>query len=215
MKPRVNIYGFPHKGIRYGLGQLSFKVGSLIFDDSEALKACKEIAGDLSELLDLHLHSEEDFVLKPLEAKVPGSTQHNHEDHMEMERLEHDMNDSIRKLVDAPDEMLMNMAYEKINNFIKEYFRHMSEEETDMNKVLWDHFTDEEILGMQGQILAQLTPDQFFKWFKYIIPSLSQFEQSLMLGGFKDNAPAEAYNGTIKNLEPYLTPNQFAYISSL
>ena len=61
MKPRVNIYGFPHKGIRYGLGQLSFKVGSLIFDDSEALKACKEIAGDLSELLDLHLHSEEDF----------------------------------------------------------------------------------------------------------------------------------------------------------
>ena len=91
----------------------------------------------------------------------------------------------------------------------------MSEEERDINKVLWDHFSDEEILSMQGQILAKLTPDQFFKWFKYIIPSLSQFEQSLMLGGFKGNAPAEAYNGTIKNLEPYLTPTQFAYISSL
>ena len=163
----------------------------------------------------MHLHSEEDFVLQPLEAKVPGSTQHNHDDHMEMERLEHDMNNSIRKLVDAPNEMHMNIAYDKINNFIKEYFRHMSEEETDINKVLWDHFSDEEILSMQGQILAKLTPDQFFKWFKYIIPSLSQFEQSLMLGGFKGNAPAEAYNGTIKNLEPYLTPTQFAYISSL
>jgi hypothetical protein len=215
MKQRVNIYGFPHKGIRYGLGQLSFKVGSLIFNDSEALKACKEIADDLSELLDLHLHSEEDFVLQPLESKVPGSTKHNHDDHMEMERLEQDMNDSIRKLVDAPDEMHMNIAYDKINNFIKEYFRHMSEEETDINKVLWDHFSDEEILGMQGEILAKLTPEQFFKWFKYIIPSLSQFEQSLMLGGFKENAPAEAYNGTINKLEPYLTPNQFAYISSL
>jgi hypothetical protein len=91
----------------------------------------------------------------------------------------------------------------------------MSEEETDINKVLWSHFSDEEILGMQGKVLAKLTPDQFFKWFKYIIPSLSQLEQSLMLGGFKQNAPAEAYNGTIKNLEPYLAPKQFAYISSL
>jgi hypothetical protein len=215
MKPRVNIYGFPHKGIRYGLGQLSFKVGSLIFDDKQDLKICKQIADDLSELLNLHLHSEEDFVLKPLEARAPGSTQHNHDDHMEMERLEHDMNEAIQNLLNAPDQMLMNIAYSKINNFIKEYFRHMSEEETDINKVLWEHFTDEEILGMQGQILAKLTPDQFFKWFKYIIPSLSQFEQSLMLGGFKQNAPTEAYTGTIKKLEPYVTPNQFAYISSL
>lgn len=215
MAQRVNVYGFPHKGIRFGLGQLSFKVGSLIFDDREALKVCKEIADDLSELLDLHLHAEEDFVLQPLEARVPGSTQHNHEDHLEMEKLEHDMNDSICKLVEAPNEMHLNIAYDKINNFIKEYFRHMSEEETDLNKVLWGHFSDEEILGMQGQILAKLTPEQFFKWFKYIIPSLSQLEQSIMLGGFKENAPAEAYNGTIENLKPYLTPNQFAYISSL
>ena len=42
----------------------------------------------------------------------------------------------------------------------------MSEEETDINKVLWSHFSDEEILGMQGKILAKLTHDQFFKWFK-------------------------------------------------
>jgi hypothetical protein len=215
MEQRVNIYGFPHKGIRYGLGQLSFKVGSLIFDDNGALKACKELADDLSELLDLHLHAEEEFVLPPLEAKVPGSTQHNHDDHIAMQKLEHDMSDAIRRLVDVPNEIHLNIAYDKINNFIKEYFRHMSEEETEINKVIWEHFSDQEILGWQGQILAKLTPDQFFKWFKYIIPSLSQLEQSLMLGGFKVNAPAEAYNETIKNLEPYLTPKQFAYISSL
>jgi hypothetical protein len=77
----------------------------------------------------------------------------------------------------------------------------MNEEETEMNKVIWEHFTDEEVLGWQGQILSKLTPAQFFKWFKYIIPALTQLEQRIMLGGFKQNAPAEAYNGTIKNLE--------------
>ena len=215
MKQRVNIYGFPHKGIRYGLGQLSFKVGSLILNDPEALNVCKEIADDLSELLDLHLNSEEDFVIPPLEAKVPGCTQHNHEDHLEMQSLEHEMKAAILELVDSPNEMHLNLAYQKINHFIKEYFRHMSEEETDMNKVIWEHFEDEEILAWQGQILSKLTPAQFFKWFKYIIPALSQLEQRIMLGGFKQNAPAEAYHGTIKNLEPYLTPKQFTYISSL
>ena len=215
MEQRVNIYGFPHKGIRYGLGQLSFNVGSLILNDPEALKVCKEIADDLSELLDLHLNSEEDFVIPPMEAKVPGCTQHNHEDHMEMQKLEHEMKEAILTLVDLPNEMHLNLAYNKINHFIKEYFRHMSEEETEMNKVIWEHFADEEILVWQGQILSKLTPAQFFKWFKYIIPALTQLEQSIMLGGFKQNAPAEAYNGTIKNLEPYLTPKQFTYISSL
>jgi len=215
MAPRVNIYGFPHKGIRNGLGQLSFKVGSLILDDADALKACKEITDDLSELLDLHLNAEEEFVCPPMEAKVPGSTLHNHEDHMEMQRLEHDMKAAVDKLVEAPNEMHLNIAYGKINHFIKEYFRHMSEEETEMNNVIWEHFADEEILGWQGQILSKLTPAQFFKWFKYIIPALTQLEQSIMLGGFKQNAPAEAFRGTIKNLEPYVSPKQFAYISSL
>ena len=215
MEQRVNIYGFPHKGIRNGLGQLSFKVGSLILDDAEALKACKEIADDLSELLDLHLNAEEDFVSPPMEAKVPGSTEHNHEDHKEMHRLEHEMKAAIDKLVATPNQMNLNTTYDKINHFIKEYFRHMSEEETDMNKVIWEHFSDEEVLGWQGQILSKLTPAQFFKWFKYIIPALSQLEQKIMLGGFKQNAPAEAYNQTIKNLEPFLSPKQFTFISSL
>lgn len=215
MKQRVNIYGFPHKGIRNGLGQLSFKVGSLMLDDAQDLKACKQIADDLSELLDLHLNAEETFVAPPMEAKAPGSTEHNHEDHQEMQRLEHEMKSAVDTLMEAPNEMNLNNAYNKINHFIREYFRHMSEEEIDMNKVIWEHFSDEEVLGWQGQILSKLTPAQFFKWFKYIIPSLTQLEQRIMLGGFKENAPAEVYKETIKNLEPYLSAKQFKYISTL
>jgi hypothetical protein len=109
MAPRVNIYGFPHKGIRNGLGQLSFKVGSLILGDAEDLKACKEIADDLSELLDLHLNAEEEFVNPPVETKVLGSTQHNHEDHVEMQRLEHEMKLAIDILAVVPNEKHLNI----------------------------------------------------------------------------------------------------------
>ena len=34
MQPRVNIYGFPHKGLRHGLGQLSMALSKLDISDS-------------------------------------------------------------------------------------------------------------------------------------------------------------------------------------
>ena len=55
----------------------------------------------------------------------------------------------------------------------------------------------------------------FFKWFKYIIPALSPLEQSIMLGGFKQNAPKEVFAATIKRLKPYVSAKQCEYIGSL
>ena len=88
-------------------------------------------------------------------------------------------------------------------------------EEGDMNRVIWENFSDQDILGWQGQILSKLTPDQFFKWFKYIIPALNPLEQQIMLGGFKENAPAEAYSATINGLKPFLNERQFNHIQSI
>lgn len=215
MQPRVNIYGFPHKGLRHGLGQLSMALSKLDITDSSAIDHVVDLAEELSQLLGLHLHSEEDFVSPPLEAKVPGSTQHNHEDHEEMKSLEENMLGTVLNLKHHPSFENQEVAYQAVNLFIREYFRHMSEEEGDMNRVIWENFSDQDILGWQGQILSKLTPDQFFKWFKYIIPALNPVEQQIMLGGFKENAPAEAYSATINGLKPFLNERQFNHIQSI
>lgn len=97
-KERVNIYGFPHKGLRNGLGKLSLSIAQLDINDEVEVSSVVDLAKELSELLGLHLHSEEDFVSPPLEKKVPGSTQHNHEDHEAMEALEHEMIHAIETL---------------------------------------------------------------------------------------------------------------------
>ena len=214
-QPRVNIYGFPHKGLRNGLGKLAFKLGATDVNNPAQVKEVVELAEELSVLLQLHLNAEEDYVLPPLEAKVPGSTQHNHEDHEEMKRLEHEMIDAIKVLETSPSIPALNEAYDKVNLFIREYLRHMAEEEGEMNEIIWNNFEDEQILQWQGQILSKLTPEQFFSWFKYIIPALQPHEQGIMLGGFKMNAPEEAYNGTIQGLKPFVTESQFAHISAL
>ena len=215
MNNRVNIYGFPHKGLRYALGQLSVKAGAVNVSNSSEIKELVALTEEISELLDLHLKAEEQFVLPPLEAKVPGSTTSNHEDHIKMERLEKEMVTKAHKLSETRNMQLANEFYNHVNLYIREYFRHMNEEENDINEVLWNHFEDQELLGWQGQILAELTPEQFFKWFKFIIPALSPEEQNIMLGGFKQNAPNEIYASTIDRLKPFLTQNQIAHVSTV
>lgn len=214
-QPRVNIYGFPHKGLRNGLMKLSYQLGQLNLHSQEQIKEVTDLAEELSELLRLHLRSEEEFVLPPLEAKVPGSTEHNHEDHLAMEKLENDMVSAVKNLKTQASQPALEVAYAQTNLFIREYFRHMSEEEEEINEVIWANFTDEEILQWQGQILAHLTPDQFNKWFKYIIPALQPMEQTIMLSGFKANAPAEAYQQTIESLLPLLRPEQAAHVQAI
>jgi len=210
---RVNIYGFPHKGLRNALGQLSFKAGSTNVENKEEVASLLALTEEISELL--HLHAEEDFVSPPLEAKVPGSTQGNHEDHEKMEELEKQMVEKARSFAANPTVSALNDFYNHVNYFTREYFRHMEEEETQMNNVIWENFEDSDILSWQGQILSKLTPEQFFKWFKYIIPALLPQEQAIMLGGFKENAPAEAYTQTIEGLKPYLNESQVAHVASI
>ena len=215
MNQRVNIYGFPHKWLRNALGKLSFNLGKLDVSSEEQIQEIKLLSNEVSELLKLHLHSEEKHVLVPLKEKDPKIADHNHEDHLKMERLEDQMMFSIHQLIDSPDIGIAIKSYQETNLFIREYFRHMDEEENEINEIIWSHFSDEEILEWQGKILSELTPDQFFSWFKYIIPALHPLEQSIMLGGFKQNAPDEVYQGTIHGLKPFITEQQFEYISNI
>jgi len=215
MKNRVNIYGFPHKGLRNALGQLSLKAGAVNISNEHELEELKILGNEVSELLNLHLKAEEEFVLPPLESKVPGSTDGNHQDHLEMERLEDEMVNKLNALVKTPDIPAANDLYNQVNLFIREYYRHMNDEEDQMNKIIWEHFNDPEILEWQGKILAKLTPEQFFKWFKFIIPALLPEEQIIMLSGFKQNAPSQVYESTIHKLKPYLTENQLIHIQSI
>lgn len=215
MEQKVNIYGFPHKGLRNGLGKLSFLIGNLDFSSFDEVSEVVNLTTELSELLSLHLNSEEEFVLPPLNAKVPGSADHNHDDHLAMEALEKEMVAAIKELEASPNFTTQEKAYNLVNNFIREYFRHMAEEEFELNKIIWENFSNEEILGWQEQILSKLSPEQFFKWFKFIIPALNPLEQKIMLGGFKENAPIEAYKNTINNLKPFVSDRQFQFIINI
>jgi|AACY02.3.fsa_nt_gi hypothetical protein len=202
--PRMNIYGFPHKGLRNALSQLQFDASKLDVSNHEKVAKFKVLSEIVVSLLALHQDAEDSVMLPDIEARAPGSTTHNAHEHARL----HTMVESIERQTEtltvggAPEAHAE--LFDAINDFFSDYLTHMAEEEREMNAIIWEHFSDDEILGWQGQIMAKLTPEQKMNWFRFIIPALSPFERQIMLGGVRANVPDETYQAILTMLEQYM-----------
>ena len=214
-QPRMNIYGFPHKGIRIALSELSKLSGKIDYSNESSLNELKSITNEITMLLDLHLHSEEGVVLRALESKVPGSIHENVEEHEKLEQEVADFKAKLNEITVKSSPDLGANFYSSFSNFHSNYLAHMAMEEGEMNPIIWDNFSDQEILGWQGAIMASLTPDQTMKWFKYIVPALSPIERSMIMGGFKQNAPSEFFDATLEMLKSYMEESELLQLKAM
>jgi len=213
-QPRVNIYGFPHKALRVALSELSMLSGKTDYSDVESLEKVKALTTEVLELLDLHAHSEEDVVLPDLEAKVAGSTAENVEEHIQLDNEIQAFDKQLKNItVDSSPESGAKF-YEAFYNFHSNYLAHISNEESKINPVIWENFTDEEIMGWHGKIMEILTPDQIVLWFKWIVPALNPFERTIIMEGFKENAPAEFFDKVLNMLKEYMSENEHSKLVS-
>lgn len=211
----MNIYGFPHKGLRIALSKLSMISGNTDYSNEESLEELKNLTKEIITLLDLHLHSEEDVVLPALEERVPGSSNENIEEHEQLEKAVHDFDEQLKgiSVTSSPDEGAK--FYEAISNFHSKYLSHMAMEEEEMNPIIWQNFTDEELMGWHGKIMSKLTPDQIIMWFKYIVPALNPFERTVIMGGFKMNAPEDFFNAVLDMLKEHIPENDHSQLQEM
>lgn len=204
-QPRMNIYGFPHKGLRLALSKLSLLSGSTDYSDEDSLSMLKELTSEIVDLLHLHVHSEESVVLPALEEKVSGSTATNLEEHKTLENEISEFVKQLESITVGSNPVSGAKFYESIFNFYSNYINHMAMEEKDVNCLIWENCTDEEIMSWHEKIMSTLTPNQISTWLKYIVPALNPFERTIIMSGFKANAPAEFFDSIVGMLKEYMT----------
>lgn len=213
-QPRMNLYGFPHKGLRNAISQFSLAAGSANFSDPGSLGALTEIAAEVFMLLELHAHSEESVVLPALEAKVPGSTADNIAEHVQLENEIDALVKQFEGIARNPKPGADARFYANLANFHSRYLAHMAMEEDKMNELIWANFTDEELMVLHGQVMAALRPEQVLIWFKYIVPALNQFERTVIMGGLKANAPAPFFESALAMLSGVMSADEHHALAS-
>ncbi|MCO6491160.1 MAG: hemerythrin domain-containing protein [Phaeodactylibacter sp.] len=193
--PRVSLVATPHKGIRNFLSQLSLQAGSVDFSDREAVEALKQRFEEICVLLEEHAASENNFILPALEARVPGSAAHDEADHEELHQLQDSLLAQLNRILDGnltgqEARQLGYAFYQGLSRLHASHLEHMLEEETVTQVLMWQHFTDEEMMQIHGQVISSIAPTVMFAWMKYILPAQTPDERLQLLGGMQASAPA-------------------------
>jgi len=197
---RINVYAFPHKGLRNALSQVSLLAGNTDYSSPEELAFLKAATSDLLSLLDLHAHSEDHFVLPALESKVPGSTHENTEEHEELEKEVEALLHQINGITTGSPLADGANFYAAVSNFHSKYLAHMAHEESEILDLIWENFADEELIKIHEEIMKTFSPEQVIRWFKCIVPALNPMEQFALMAGFKSAAPAFFFDSVIEVL---------------
>jgi hypothetical protein len=194
MNNRMKIFDVPHKGLRNALSQFSLLAGNTNYTDEQEVAALYELGRQVFSLLAIHARDENSVTLKHLEERLPGAAHHNMDDHEVLEAKQQLLENILDSLLQSDKEREDIHAagasfYSDLSDYHALYLQHMAEEEKDTQPLLWQYFSDEELLAHRKEIMANNPPQTLFTWFRFVMPALSHAERVGLLKGFKLNAP--------------------------
>jgi len=206
-----------HKAMRHILLSASQKVGLADFGDDADVSEALEAVDQMISMLHDHRQNEDRYVHPPAEARIPGITAKFVDDHNEDIRLSDEVDGiagEIRSASGAERIALGVNLHERLNDYIGIYLGHLYREETTMQQALWDKFTDEELLAIDMEIVANVPPQMMAVYLPVMCSTYSAAEIAPILGGIKANAPAEFVEFALKTAEENLPPRSWAKVKA-
>ena len=215
---RYGTYRPIHKAMRHVLFGTSHEVGLADFGDDADVQDALGAVDRMIMFLHEHRENEDKYVHPPAEARIPGITAKFVEDHNEDIRLSDEVQGiagQIRSASGAERVTLGIKLHERLNDYIGIYLGHLYREETTMQQALWEKFTDEELLAIDMEIIANLPPAVMGDFLPVLCSSYSAEEIAPVLGGIKANAPAEFVEFAMTTAEQNLPPRSWAKVKAM
>lgn len=194
---RIKSLDPPHKGLRNALCQLTLLAGKTDYANPDSVAKLQAMGKEVFHLLKDHSHTEDKFILAPLEAKAKGSTAEFADDHKEIEELETELYEELMAFNGHHSEEDGHRFYLDLCDFQSFYLMHIDGEDTEIEPLMQAHFTDDELMGHQIEIMQEMSLETLLLWFKYIVPARRLEENAQVLRGFKGAAPQEAFDAAM------------------
>ena len=211
---RLKTFDIPHKGLRNLLSQLNYLAGSVDFSNAEQVEQFHRIGSDLFRLLTEHGVDEDELVLTALEQRSPSAGGQNSSEHemigLQQSRLEtlfHELLQQARQ--GAEVQTLAEKFYFELNHFHSAYLLHMLEEEEETQRLLWEHFSDAELMDIRRLIINRMSPESQLLWYRYSAPAMSPKARFQWLNAVKAAAPEAFFEKIMGVLREVLSEQAF------
>lgn len=213
-RPRYDLYGPVHKGLRAATSAMLVRLGSCDFADPAEGRAALAELRTLMTACSVHIRHEETHIHPALEARAPDTTVELEEEHVRHRAL-FDQIDRLVQDLEAAEPGARAVAgralYLGFAAFLAEDFAHMDREERLIQPRLHALFTDEELMAMEGAILSGLSPENAARFLGMMLPASAPDEQFAILNGVRLAAPPEAFEAVVQGIaRPSLAPDRWA-----
>lgn len=206
---RVKSFDVPHKGLRSIISKFVELAGKIDYSNSIQLNKLQVLGKEMFDLLNDHVHTENEHTLKALEQRVPGASEHDLHDHELLEQEQDVLQHKLQALNGTQNTDETHQFYLDASLFQSRYFEHIYHEETVTEKLLQDNFTDEELIASRIEIMKQIAFPMLLLWLKNIVPAQQENASVGMLSGFKANAPKEAFDAVLAIIQPEMNVQAF------
>lgn len=197
---RLNLYNGIHKALRAYMNDTLHRTARIDGGDADDLSAGLRQVRELLAFMRKHLEHEAGFMHPVMNARRPGSAQVTEGDHDHHDWAIDKLNalcDQAEQNCGAKRQAYLDHLHLQLSVFIGENLVHMHMEETENNAVLWDCYTDEELIGVHEAIVASIPPEEMQFTMRWMLPALNPSERAGMMMGMQAGMPPEMFAGML------------------
>ncbi|AJY47642.1 hemerythrin domain-containing protein [Martelella endophytica] len=214
---RYDFYGAVHKGLRRAQCNMLAAVGTADFADAQQTDALLDEFRRLLGLAAAHVVHEDATVHIALRSlSLPTDLiDEQHDDHRAAFLAFDALADRVEN-AEGPARLEAGRAlYLAFAAYVADDFAHMHEEETVVMPLLWQHFTDAELLDMEMRIIGSMSPEENMAFTRIMVPAMAPAERRAMVGGMFRSMPRPVFDAVIGfAIRPVLAPAEFAALSN-
>ena len=208
-KPYRNI----HKALRATMMKTLMTVSQADpFEEAERLAAAAA-TDDLLDACAAHLDHEMTFIHPALRERKVDAVLAFDDDHGSqkgvMSRLR-GLSASVRRATPVSSREVLYQLYLELSAFIGHNFEHMAEEESILTNALWQRFSDQEILEIEGRIVASLPPQEAAWSAEWMAKSLNHPELIEVLQGMKAAMPPQVFAAILAMVKGWVKTGSLA-----
>ena len=159
---------------------------------------------EMLELLRSHVDHEDEHIHPLLERCRGGSALQATTEHIQHRQVLAALASDVRSLLAAPSYPAADALYQGLAELMAENLLHMRLEDQGHQALLWAHFTDAELMAVDGRIVGSLAPKEMMGFLRWMLPAMSPPQRLGLMQGLAAGAPQTVQAAVLRLAQQHL-----------
>ena len=209
--PQVDVYGAVHKGIRYALLDLLRRMGTVAPTDTSGVEMVLDDLDGAFYLCAAHAAQEDRYVHSVIEGARPGALARFDAVHAALGEILEALRTATGEVLCAAPELRpgrFRLLYLRYATFVAQALEHMSEEEIEVQALLEQLFSLEQLRAIQHSMLGSIGPEELLVFLRVMVPAAAPHERAALLAQPRAALSRDAFEAVMSTVKRCLTAGE-------